>query len=43
MKTIKEYINTGSINESQLSQEDAMNLLLGLPLPDSFSVNINLD
>lgn len=43
MKTIKEYINNEGINESQLSQDDAMNLLLGLPLPDSFSVNINLD
>lgn len=43
MKTIKEYINNDNINESQLSTKDAMNLLLGLPLPDTFSVNINLD
>ena len=43
MKTIKEYIINNGINESQLSTDDAMNLLLGLPLTDKFSVNINVD
>lgn len=43
MKTIKEYINNDSINESQLSTKDAMNLLLGLPFTDKFSVNIKID